>query len=35
MDFLHFVQFSSASAAIVMILIGSRWLKLYLRSLVC
>lgn len=34
MHYLNFVQASSAVAAIAMILIGSRWLKEYLLSLI-
>ena len=34
MNILEFAHTTSAIAGITMILIGSRWLKLYLRSLV-
>ena len=34
MDHLHFLQSSSAVAAIAMIVIGSRWLKRYLLDLI-
>ena len=34
MNMLNFVQASSAVASIVIILMGSRWLKQYLRNLV-
>lgn len=33
MNYMEIVQTSSAIAAITMILIGSRWLKLYLKSM--
>ena len=35
MNYLYFVQTSSAIAGIAMIYMGSRWLKQYLWTLVC
>lgn len=34
MNYLNFVQTTSALAGIAMIFLGSRWLKYYLRTLV-
>lgn len=34
MNYLNFVQTTAAMASIAMIVIGSRWLKRYLRTLV-